>query len=143
MASITEVFIGARGLKNNLTAESGGAWIKNRLITKAMAYTFNGAMNNLTSETISLSIQSTIEKEWEHDGFGQTSKPRKDHINANGERVKLDEEFSLGYNPRESGDPGNDINCNCRFKTDYDSGNKGELIPNSRFENGIASEVFF
>lgn len=84
-----------------------------------------------------------VTKTWEHDLFQLTSAPRKDHLNVNQESVPLDQDFSIGFNPRESGRAGEDINCMCGITTTYQAlGAHGTLVPNSRFGRGIASEVF-
>lgn len=63
-------------------------------------------------------IQST--KTWKHGMYLEPEQPRDGHVSMDGETVDVTDDFSIGYDPRDSIDPGAVFNCGCGIENNFD-----------------------
>ncbi len=74
--------------------------------------------------TLSQSAENvTVKKQWLHGQYDDPDEPRTEHEFMSGETVIIDDEFSIGYDPRSSGDAEDDYNCSCGIETVFDGAN--------------------
>lgn len=118
-------------------------YVKSKLINEMMGVSFDDLIRIYEGEEVDDIPKMDVQKMWVHDAYGTPDKPRADHVGMDGETISINEDYSIGFNPRESGEASEDIHCSCRSNTEYSSdGDIGKLLPNQRYPSGISSVIF-
>lgn len=83
------------------------------------------SITDFTSKESAISVNDNLKeaectKTWVHGKYREPEEPRDKHLAIDGEKVDIEENFSIGYDPREATNPAQDYWCGCGVTMNYD-----------------------